>query len=150
MNDSNQSARAFAERLKTLMRAKGYLSDRSRSGVDVGALSAGAGVSYEMARRYAEGLAMPRPDALASISRWLGVDPAALAYGVVERKTGAVDLVLLEQCMSAISDAQRAAGVNLTSAQAAKLAAQLYNDALGWMAPSSSTIAAILRVIFND
>lgn len=81
------------------MEAKGLVSDRSRSGVDVGALSKGARVSYEMARRYADGLAMPRPDVLDSIAERLDVDPAAMAFGHVNV---GIDAVLLEQRVLAV------------------------------------------------
>lgn len=79
MHSDTTAAGAFARRLRELMRAQGYVSDTARSGVDVVALAGAAGTTYEMARRYAEGHAVPRPDKLHRIAAWLGVPAAALA-----------------------------------------------------------------------
>lgn len=51
------AARDLSRCLCELMRARGHISETSHSGVDVVALAAASGVSYEMARRYAEGQA---------------------------------------------------------------------------------------------
>lgn len=42
------------------------------------------GVTYEMARRYTLGTAIPRDDKLCKIAEYLGVPPSYLKYGVVD------------------------------------------------------------------
>lgn len=146
MTTDSVAVQAFANRLRALMQAKGLTSERSRSGVDVTALAKGAGVSYEMARRYAEGLAWPRPDALAAIAGWLEVDASALAYG---QTPGSPDPVLLEQCVKAVTSAQHLAGVTLTPEQAARVVCQLYTEGAKGQQPSSSSLAAMLKAMFQ-
>jgi transcriptional regulator with XRE-family HTH domain len=63
---------AFAARLTDEM---------SKKGLSVKDLSASAGVTYEMARRYTLGTAKPRDEKLERIARLLGVQPAWLEYG---------------------------------------------------------------------
>lgn len=50
MAHESEVAKGFARLLVALLEAKGYVSRRNKSGVDVTALAKGAGVSYEMAR----------------------------------------------------------------------------------------------------
>ena len=142
--DSDQ-AREFGERLRTAMHAKGKTSARNRSGVDVAALAKGVGVSYEMARRYAEGAAIPRPDVLNQIAAWLSVPAEALAWGTV--REGEVDPIALEQCLRAVAAAQEVAGVTLSNDEAARIVAQLYQEVRRGEALSQSTLAAMLRAM---
>lgn len=127
------------------MHAAGYTSERSRSGVDVGALAKGAGVSYEMARRYAEGVALPRPDVVEAISQWLRVESAQLAWGAAP--PGQVDVLVLEKCLQAVRSAEAAAGVTLGAEDAARVVAQLYQELRQGELPSASTLAAMMRAM---
>lgn len=79
-----------AERLKAAMIERGHVALRGApSGVDVAALSKAADVSYEMARRYADGMASPgRPNAK-RIAKWLGINVAWLLHGEGPRYAGA-------------------------------------------------------------
>lgn len=143
--DSDQ-AQAFAARLRDAMKAKGLTSDRNRSGVDVSALARGVGVSYEMARRYVEGAALPRPDVLARISAWLNVDGADLVWGE-NRVVAGVDPALLERALRAVRDAQLAAGVSLDEDHVARIVAQLYGEIARGEVIQSSALAVILRAM---
>lgn len=125
------------------MRAAGKTSDRSRSGIDVSGLAKGAGVSYEMARRYAEGLAMPRPDVIDQIAAWLHMDPAVLAWGTAA--PGEVDLHALERCLQALRAAEAVSGVSVSPDSAARIVAQLYTEMRQGEVPSTPTLAAMLR-----
>lgn len=62
----------FAKRLTDMM---------DKRGLDRNALSDASGVSYEMIRRYCEGIAKPRVKALESISEALGTTARYLEYG---------------------------------------------------------------------
>jgi transcriptional regulator with XRE-family HTH domain len=78
----NSTKKAVAARLVKRMRDMGRGARRSSStGVDVKALAAAAGVTVEMARRYALGEALPDPDKLDKIAQWLGVRVAWLRDG---------------------------------------------------------------------
>lgn len=139
------AAGAFAHRLRELMKAAGKVSESSRSGVDVVALAEGAGTSYEMARRYAEGLALPRPATLQRIAEWLGVAPAALAWGSTEDQ--AINPEVLQQCIQAVIEAQAKTGLNLSSERAAALVAALYQEAIDGRVPVPATVARMLRAM---
>lgn len=144
MTRENTEAKAFAGRLRELMQARGHVSPTSHSGIDVAKLAEVSGTSYEMARRYAEGLAIPRPEKLAAIARWLGVTPAALAYGAAATPT-AIDERLLEQCLRAVREAQDRAGLRLPPAKAAHLVAVLYGEAASGELPSPRSVDLMLR-----
>ena len=62
----------FAERLNAAMH---------EAGVSVTDLKNRLNITYEMARRYTLGIAMPRDDKLVAISDYLGVDAAGLKFG---------------------------------------------------------------------
>lgn len=133
MNSDSAVTRAFAARLVGRMNDRGHSSPTSRSGVDVAALAAAVGISYEMARRYAEGLAVPRPDKLAKIADWLGVSSAWLMWGEEEgnNQTGgapaeAIDEKVLKECLIAALAAQRSTGIALPPEKAAHLVSILY------------------------
>lgn len=147
MAQESENAQAFARRLVELMKLKRKISSRSRSGVDVSALSKAAGVSYEMARRYVEGMALPRPDTVEAIGKWLEVPAASLAWGD-QGNHEQVDPLLLEQALQAVADAQEKARIQLSTDQAAKLVAQLYTEAKAGQRPSTSSLVAMLRAFF--
>jgi transcriptional regulator with XRE-family HTH domain len=133
LRSDNRAAAAFADRLRELMNALGYTSRSSRSGVDVRALARASGTTYEMARRYAEGVAIPRPDKLEAIAKWLGVEPGALAWG---NEQTSINSQVLEECLKAISEAQARTGRHLSTEKAARLVALLYQEAIdGKIAP---------------
>lgn len=146
MAQESEVAQAFGRRLVELMKSKGFTSDRNRSGVDVAALAKGAIVSYEMARRYVEGTALPRPDVLRAIAAWLSVDPAELAYGT-QGNPAEVDPEMLTRCLQAVTEAQRTAGVTISEEQAARVVAQLYREAIRGEPVSSNALAAFLRAM---
>lgn len=141
------NAEAFARRLQDAANRRGLTSGRSRSGVDIVALSDATGVSYEMARRYAEGLATPRPDAIKAIASWLHVSPAWLAYGETSESPHDLDTGLLEACIRAVQDAQRRAGVELSTERQAVLVSGLYEQARDGQAPSPSSVAAAIKAM---
>ncbi len=66
------------------MRKEGYSSNRSKAGVSINQLSKVAGVSYQMARKYALGMALPEYHVLPKIAKWLNVSPGWLLYGEQE------------------------------------------------------------------
>lgn len=53
----------------------------AREGVSISDVSKHLGVTFEMARRYALGLARPRPKRLEALAALLHTTPAALEYG---------------------------------------------------------------------
>lgn len=128
----------FGERLRKAMKRRGFVSRAARSGVDVAALAGAAGITYEMARRYAEGMAVPRPEKVDAIARWLGVPPASLLWG--DASTAAVDMEVLEKCLSAISEAQARTGMRLSTEKAARLVALLYGEAMAGRFPADRAV----------
>ena len=143
MTGTKTTAKAFSQRLRAAMESKGMTSAGSRSGIDVAALAKAAGTSYEMARRYAEGAAVPRPDTLAAIARWLGTSPDALLWG---RAAGAqLDPGLLEKCLHAVTEAQARTGRSLSTEKAAHLVALLYQEAIEGRFPEPSTLDLLVR-----
>lgn len=114
------------------------------AGVDLAALSRAAGVSTEMARRYAEGTALPRPATIAAIARWLGVDAGYLLWGG-NPGGPAVDSELLQRCLTAALEAQRLSGRILTPAHLSAITIALYTEAAaGKVPPSSEMLARLL------
>jgi transcriptional regulator with XRE-family HTH domain len=140
------AAKAFGQRLRELMRAKRRLSPTSRSGVDVRALATAAGISYEMARRYAEGMAVPRPDTLHRIAEWLETSAGALAYGV-EENDAAINAEVLQQCITAVMEAQATTGARVSTEKAAALVAALYQEAMDGRPPAPATVRRMLRAM---
>lgn len=146
MATDSEAAQAFAERLRELMAQQGHVSRRNKSGVDVAALAKGAGTSYEMARRYVEGRAIPRPDVLEAIAHWLHVPTISLAYGA-PAASGEINVQALERCIKAVEDAQHMAVVRLGRDQAARAAAQLYGEVSKGEKLSVSTLATIIKIM---
>jgi transcriptional regulator with XRE-family HTH domain len=71
----------FANRLNSSLQKAGYSSFRTEAGVDVNQLAKIAGVSYQMARKYALGLAMPDYHVIPKIANSLNVSSAWLLFG---------------------------------------------------------------------
>jgi transcriptional regulator with XRE-family HTH domain len=144
-------AEAIAGRLQRAAKARGFTSDRARSGVDVAGMANAIGASYEMARRYCEGLATPTGEVARAISGWLKVRAAWLLYGEggMEDEAAAVNENALQACLEAVENAQVMAGVKLSHDRAAQIVAALYREAVQGSAPSASSLAASLRVLAN-
>lgn len=143
-------AAQFAARLQQVCQDRGHVSRRNASGVDVSAVATNGGVSYEMARRYLAGLAVPNDEAMRQLADWLRVPMGWLAFGEAgpSPKPGedisatALELVLLE-----IQRAQEISGVTLSPARLAALAAALYRETADGKAPSARMLAASLRAL---
>lgn len=71
----------FSERLNLKLRETGYHSKRISGGVQLTELANIAGVSYQMARKYSSGIALPEPEVVMKIARWLNVSPGWLIFG---------------------------------------------------------------------
>jgi transcriptional regulator with XRE-family HTH domain len=142
MSRDKGQAERFAERLRAAMRERGHVSSLARSGVDVNALATAASISYEMARRYAEGLAIPRPDKLAAIAAWLKMPPGALLFG---ESGQSINREVLVRCVKAIREAQSRTGIRLSDELAAHLVGVLYDEAVTIGLPEASTIDLLLR-----
>lgn len=139
----NDAATRFGQRLRELMLQRGLASHGARSGVDVATLAQAAGATYEMARRYAEGAAIPRPEKLEAIARWLGVSPSSLAFG--DAAPSAVDTGTLQQCIEAIIEAQARTGRTLNTEQAAHLVALLYSEVKAGAVPANESLDLLVR-----
>ena len=122
---------------------RGHISESARSGVDLNALAKAADTSYEMARRYAEGIAAPRADKIAMIAAWLGVAPGLLLWG--DKNTNVVDTEALQACIRAVTEAQERTGLNLSTERAARLVALLYEETMAGRSPGPATIDLMVR-----
>jgi transcriptional regulator with XRE-family HTH domain len=71
----------FSKRLNSLVLKEGYASARSKAGIEISELAKVAGVSYQMARKYALGLALPDYHVIPKIAKWLNVSPGWLLFG---------------------------------------------------------------------
>ncbi len=85
----------FSHRLNELMRKAGYMSARVKNGIDIEKLAQISGCSYQMARRYALGEALPEIYIIAKIAAYLKSSPSWLLFGenqslISEQKTGAM------------------------------------------------------------
>jgi transcriptional regulator with XRE-family HTH domain len=106
------------------------------------------GVSYEMARRYAEGAAIPKPDTVRRIAGWLKCSPTWLMYGDGDMDAaGDIDIQALEACLQAVEKAQHLAGIDLPIAKLAPLVAGLYQQAVAGELPSPQTVATTLKAL---
>lgn len=149
MKNDSAVSRAFADRLVARMKERGHASPTSRSGVDVAALAAAVGISYEMARRYVEGLAVPRPDKLARIADWVGVTSAWLLWGESHRAEGAdaINQKVLEECLIAATAAQQATGIQLSAEKLAHVISLLYAEATEGRPMNQASLVRLLRVL---
>lgn len=80
-SDRDTYMQVFADSLTTIMRERGYASPRAKSGVDIAQLAASTGCSYQMARKYLLGQALPEIPVIIGIAKWLQVDPSVLLFG---------------------------------------------------------------------
>lgn len=71
----------FSQRLNSLLQKEGCISTRSKAGVKIDQLAKVAGVSYQMARKYALGLALPDYHIIPRIADWLNVPSSWLLFG---------------------------------------------------------------------
>jgi len=63
------------------MSTEGYDSSRSKSGVDITKLADVSGCSYQMARKYTLGQALPELHVVIKIADWLNTSPSWLLFG---------------------------------------------------------------------
>ena len=75
---------SFSKRLSSVLQKEGYSSNRSRAGVEINKLADVAGVSYQMARKYALGMALPEYHIIPKIAKWLNVSSSWLLFGEKE------------------------------------------------------------------
>lgn len=148
-NHKDVSAEGFAARLRQACKDRGHTSERNASGVDVGAVAANGGCSYEMARRYVSGLAVPGEEVMRNLASWLRVKVGWLAFGERAGAKGAAEVSAstLEACLAAVQEAQEIAGVALPPARAAALVAALYREAEDGAPVTARAVAASIRAL---
>ena len=78
--DRTKFTQYFACKLTQLMREKGHESSRSKAGIDIYKLAEISGCSYQMARKYALGLALPELSVIIKIADWLGTAPSLFLF----------------------------------------------------------------------
>lgn len=106
----------FSKRLLHVMQNKGYQSQRSKAGVEVTKLAEVANCSYQMARRYVLGDALPELNIIPKIAAWLETSASWLLFGekeiimpdkksltLVEIETEVLRYILT-QCMALFSE----------------------------------------------
>ena len=71
----------FSRRLNEVMATAGYLSSRSKTGVDITKLAKVSECSYQMARKYTLGQALPDLHVVVKITAWLKISPSWLLFG---------------------------------------------------------------------
>lgn len=76
----------FSKRLCTVLEKEGHVSSRSKAGIEISQLAKVAGVSYQMARKYALGMALPDYHVIPKIANWLNVSPSWLLFGEKETR----------------------------------------------------------------
>lgn len=76
----------FSRRMIKQMQEEGYESDRSGAGVDIKKLVKVTGCSYQMARRYVLGQALPELHIILKIASWLNTSPSWLLFGENDSK----------------------------------------------------------------
>lgn len=86
--DRSKLASNFSERLNLKLKEFGLHSKRAESGVQLTELSKVAGVSYQMARKYSLGLALPEPDVAIKIAQWLNISSGWLIFGEDNQQNG--------------------------------------------------------------
>lgn len=108
------------------------------------------GCSFELARRYVDGMAMPKPGVVKALAEWLGVSLGWLYYGDGPMKAEPLNLCLLESCITAVEEAQKLAGTRLLPQRLASLVAELYRDAVIGVAPSARSVSAAIRALGDE
>lgn len=148
-NHKDVGSEEFSARLRRACQERGHTSARNQSGIDVSAVAAAGRCSYEMARRYVAGLAIPNDATMRLLAEWLRVPVGWLAFGDAGNSTGGtpVSAVELEACLVAIEEAQKLAGVTLPPARVAALAAALYREATEGRPVTAGVLAASLRAL---
>ncbi|OGT38523.1 MAG: hypothetical protein A3F11_04520 [Gammaproteobacteria bacterium RIFCSPHIGHO2_12_FULL_37_14] len=71
----------FSKRLNSLLQKEGYFSNRSKAKVQIRQLAIAADVSYQMARKYTLGLALPDYSIIPKMAKWLNTSPSWLLFG---------------------------------------------------------------------
>jgi transcriptional regulator with XRE-family HTH domain len=144
---SKDHSAEFGRRVRARMVELGLVSPTSRSGVDVSALAKAAGCSYEMARRYADGVAVPRMQTIESIAEFLRVSPAHLVYTgrASTASPPTVDRQELEKCLTAVQEAARRLGRSLSNEQTARIVAALYAETAAGRRPSTESLELLIR-----
>lgn len=72
---------AFSKRLRHLLVQKGFGSTRSVTGVNISELARVTGCSKTMCQRYCANEALPDPEIIARIAKWLNVSSGWLLFG---------------------------------------------------------------------
>lgn len=80
MMDRIEFTKKFSERLNSLSQNANKTSARSK-GIDIRELARVTDVSYQMARKYALGLALPEYQVIPKIAKWLNTSPGWLLFG---------------------------------------------------------------------
>lgn len=71
----------FSSRLRELMAREGHISHNSTTGVSPSALCKAIGTSTTMALRFLNNEAIPSPEQILTLSKWLKVNPGYLLFG---------------------------------------------------------------------
>jgi transcriptional regulator with XRE-family HTH domain len=79
--DRSEFTYSFSKRLNSLLQKEGFNLNRSKAGIDVVQLAKVAGVSYQMARKYVLGLALPDYQIVPKLAKWFNVSPGWLLFG---------------------------------------------------------------------
>lgn len=140
---TREATKEFGARLRKLMLEKGLTSSGAAGGVDVSQLASITGATYEMARRYVSGDAMPRAGKLHAIAQWLGIEASELAYGT----SASIDEELLERCIRSVREAQEAAGKNMPPEKVARLVALIYKEAMRGGLPDQRSIELMAKAM---
>lgn len=74
----------FSKRLNSILKKEEYISKRPKAGVEISQIAKVAGVSYQMARKYVLGLALPDYHVIPRIAKWLNVTSSWLLFGEKE------------------------------------------------------------------
>jgi len=148
-NHRDVGSEEFSARLRRACQERRHPSTRNQWGIDVSAVAAAGQCSYEMARRYVAGLAIPGDTTMRLLADWLRVPVGWLAFGESGDALGGAEVSAagLESCLVAIEEAQKLAGVTLPPARVAALAAALYREAVEGRPVSARTLAASLRAL---
>lgn len=93
--DRSKFLQGFARRLNQLMTEGGFDSNRSKTGVDTSKLAKVSECSYQMARKYTLGQALPELHVVVKIATWLKTSPSWLLFGENEtqlssKKSGSI------------------------------------------------------------
>lgn len=99
MVENGSTHSEFGARLAEAMR---------RAGLSISDVAAALRVTYEMARRYHEGQAMPRPDKIRKLASLLGLSPGQLLYGVPPEAAGLAPMPTLAPEEAQLLDTYRA------------------------------------------